>query len=97
MDLPWEKNKNPNQVLLSVGVIEALIQPKAGVLEFERIWCKSNKSQAICMNWSDALSALAIGFDSGAFEVIHVDVQNPLSYNEIYSNQFHKSRIMGIW
>lgn len=23
MDLPWEKNKNPNQVLLSVGVIEA--------------------------------------------------------------------------
>lgn len=97
MDLPWEKNKNPNQVLLSVGVIEALIQPKAGVLEFERIWCKSNKSQAICMSWSDAMSSLAIGFDSGAYEILTVDTQNPLSYKETYASTMHKSRIMGIW
>ena len=97
MDLPWEKNKNPNQVLLSVGVIEALIQPKANVLEFERIWCKSNKSQAICMSWSDSLEALAIGFDSGAFEVINVDTSNPLDYKETFSCQGHQARIMGIW
>jgi len=80
-----------------VGVIEALIQPKAGVLEFERIWCKSNKSQAICMSWSDAMSSLAIGFDSGQFEILTVDTQNPLSYKETYTSSVHKSRVMGIW
>ena len=97
MDLPWEKKKPANQVLLSVGVIEALVQPKKDVLEFERIWCKSNKSQAICMSWSETLNALSIGYDSGMVEIISVDPQNPLNYKEMHTYQAHQARVMGIY
>ena len=60
MDLPWEKKnaKQKNQVQQSVGVIEAQVQPKKDVWEFERIWCKSNRFQAICLAWSESLGYL---------------------------------------
>jgi hypothetical protein len=49
------------------------------------------------MSWSDSLGALAIGYDSGEFEIVTVDVSNPLNYKETFKWQPHKQRIMGIW
>ena len=49
------------------------------------------------MSWSESISSLAIGFDSGEFEVLQIDTQNPLSYKEVLTSVPHKCRIMGIW
>lgn len=95
--MPWDKTKD--QVLLSVGVLEAWIQNKKGAEEYsyERLWHKNFKSQAICIHWNQEMGMIATGCDNGSLVLLSFNPSSPLKYKEIYNEKVHGARVMGIF
>ena len=95
--MPWDK-KDKDQVLLSVGALEAWIQSKKPDNQFtyDKLWLRNYKSQAITILWTQSLGLLAVGCDSGMLDIISVNVKTPAEYTEIYKEKVHTARIMGI-
>jgi WD40 repeat protein len=97
LSMPWDKGEE--QVLLSVGVLEAWVQSKKGVEEYtyERLWCKNFKSQAICIHYNPKLKIVCAGCDNGNLVILRFDIQSPLNYRDIAEEKVHTKRVMGIW
>lgn len=95
--MPWDSNKD--QVLLSVGVLEAWVQSKKGAEEYsyERLWHKNFKSQAICIEWNEEMNVVAAGCDNGTLVLLSFNPQSPLKYKEILNQKVNSSRIMGLY
>ena len=97
LQMPWDKSEE--QVLLSVGVLEAWLQSKKGMDEYtyERLWCKNFKSQAICIHYNESLKLVSVGCDNGTVVHLNFDVSSPLKFKEISEDKVHTKRVMGIW
>ena len=97
MNMPWDKTKD--QVLLSVGVLEAWLQTKKGIEEYtyEKLWYKNFKSQAICIHYNPTLKIICAGCDNGTLVTLSYDVANPLKYKEVSEEKVHSKRLMGMW
>lgn len=95
--MPWDKKKD--QVLLSVGVLEAWIQNKKGAEEYnyQRLWHKNFKSQAICIKWDEELNIVAAGCDNGTLVLLSFNPSSPLKYREVLNQKIHQARIMGLY
>lgn len=94
--MPWDKKTD--QVLLSVGALEAWIQSKSGPGEYsyDKLWMKNFKSQAICIEWNKQMGVIAVGCDNGTLDILSFDPATPLTFEEVYSEKVHSGRIMSI-
>lgn len=74
LSMPWDKGEE--QVLLSVGVLEAWVQSKKGIEEYtyERLWCKNFKSQAICIHYNPTMKIVCAGCDNGTLVILRFDI-----------------------
>jgi hypothetical protein len=95
--MPWDKGDD--QVLLSVGILEAWAESKKGREEYtyERLWSKNFKSQAICTHYNQDLNIIVTGCDNGTVVVISFDSAKPLKFKEVSEEKVHLKRVMGIW
>lgn len=98
LNMPWDKKTDKDQVLLAVGNLEAWGRVKKGSdkYNYERLWLKTFKSQAICLDLNQKLNILAIGCDNGFLNVFEIDPSDPLKYSEITSEKVHTARIMRV-
>lgn len=97
MNMPWDKKTD--QVLLSVGVLEAWLQSKKGMEEYsyERLWHKNFKSQAICIHYNEDLGMIFSGCDNGDIIGLKFKIKSPLKYKEILNEKIHAKRVMGLF
>jgi len=97
MNMPWDKHTD--QVLLSVGCMEAWLQTKKGIddYNYDRLWHKNYKSQAISIHYNKALGFLCTGCDNGEISVLKFDAKSPLKYKQIMDERLHTKRVMGIF
>lgn len=97
MNMPWDKQTD--QVLLSVGCMEAWVQTKKGVDDFnyDRLWHKNFKSQAICIHYNKKLGMLCTGCDNGEISILKFDAKSPLKYKVVMEEKIHQKRVMGIF
>lgn len=96
MNMPWDKKTD--QVLLSVGVLEAWLQSKKGMEEYtyERLWHKNFKSQAICIHYNEDLGLIFAGCDSGEILSLKFNMKSPLKYKEVLEEKVHAARVMAL-
>lgn len=96
MNMPWDKKTD--QVLLSVGVLEAWLQSKKGMEEYtyERLWHKNFKSQAICIHYNEDLGLIFAGCDNGEILSLKFNMKSPLKYKEMLEEKIHNGRVMAL-
>ena len=96
MNMPWDKHTD--QVLLSVGVLEAWLQSKRGMEEYtyERLWYKNFGSQAICIHYDSKLGYIFTGCDNGVVAILEFSSKSALKYKEVAEQKIHQKRVMGI-
>lgn len=97
MNMPWDKKTD--QVLLSVGVLEAWLQSKKGMEEYsyERLWHKNFKSQAICIHYNENLGSIFSGCDNGDIVGLKFNIKSPTKFKEILNEKVHAKRVMGLF
>ena len=95
MNMPWDNHTD--QVLLSVGVLEAWLQSKRGIDEYtyERLWHKNFASQAICIHYDSKLGYIFTGCDNGSIAILEFSGKKT-KYKEIMDERVHQKRVMGL-
>ena len=98
LNMPWDKKEHKDQVLLAVGNLEGWGRVKKGGdrFHYDRLFLKTFKTQAICLDYNEMLSLIAVGGDNGSLNLFHWDKDDALKYTELYSEKIHTSRIMGV-
>jgi hypothetical protein len=89
LKMPWDKSED--QVLLSVGILEAWLQSKKGKDDYayERLWSKNFKSQAICTHYNADLDIIVTGCDNGTVVVLGFDSAKPSKFKDISEERVH--------
>jgi len=95
MEMPWNKAKK-EEVILAVGNLEAWVKVhrKTDDFYYERLWLKTFKSQAICMDYNQSSNLVAVGCDNGQVTIIQVNKSDQAKYTEIYDDKMHSARVM---
>ncbi len=98
LNMPWDKKTEKDQVLLAVGNLEVWAKMKKGTDRFyyERLFLKTFKSQAICMDYNEKLGLIAIGLDNGFIAVFTFDRSDPTKIGELVNEKVHSARVMRI-
>lgn len=98
LNMPWDKKTDKEVVLLAVGNLEAWVRNKksGGEFHYERLWLKTFKTQAICLDLCEKLNLIAVGCDNGTLAVFELDRRDPLQFSELLSEKIHNARIMKV-
>jgi WD40 repeat protein len=98
LNMPWDKKEHKDQVLLAVGNLEAWGRVKRGgdKYQYDRLWLKTFKSQAICLDFNEMLNLVAVGCDNGTLNLFQFNKDDPLKYTEITGDKIHTARIMNV-
>jgi WD40 repeat protein len=98
LNMPWDKKTDKDQVLLAVGNLEAWIRTKKGTDKFyyERLYLKTFKSQAICLEFNEKLGLVAVGLDNGVISINLFERNNPHNTSEVFGDKVHSGRVMRI-
>lgn len=96
--MPWDKNVKSDEALLAVGGLEAWGRVKRGGDKFyyEKMWLKTLKSQAICLDYNEKLQLIAIGCDSGELGLFLLDKSDPFKVDQLALEKIHSARIMRV-
>lgn len=94
--MPWDKAGKKDEALLAVGGVEAWGRVKRGgdTFNYEKLWLKTLKSQAICLYYNPKMHLIGVGCDSGELGLFLLDKEDPFKVDQLVLEKIHSSRIM---
>lgn len=91
---PWEgENKD---IVFSIGLFEVCGVKTERDMKMAQMFSVSYNTQAICMEYSEALDLFAVGCDDGTLKVYKVDKTKKQMYDIVFDEKVHSKRIMKI-